>query len=148
MEQNELKKSYLPCKGLICESTDKQKKLIYYWKIKFYVEHGKVVESKFVVHEVNSSKQKPLLKPNIERHTSTRASPKNDLDKQLLKCMDCSFYGKTMDNVQKRIKVKFIKKDDGDKMLRSKSKSTFNGLDESFHSFDTYTFKHIETLME
>ena len=90
------------------------------------------------VHDVISYKQKPWLKPYIDFNTNKRASAKNDFDKDLPKSMNCSFYGKTMGNIRNRLELKFIKKDDDDKMVKMQSK--FDSIHQSYHDYDSCTF--------
>ena len=47
-----------------------------------------------------------------------RSQAVNDFGKDLYKLLNNAFNGKTMENVPKRIKIKFIKKDDTDKIVK------------------------------
>ena len=60
--------------------------------------------------------------------------------------MPNSFYGKTMENIRKRIKVEFIRKDDNEKIIKQQSKIIFNGIHKSYENYDSYTFKQNEIL--
>ena len=62
--------------------------------------------------------------------------------------MNCSFYGKTMQNVKSRFEVKSIRKDDDDKLVKLQSKRRFNGIQEFYDKYETYTFEHTEILMD
>ena len=53
-----------------------------------------------------------------------------------------------MENVRKRIRVDFIRKDDTNKFIKQKSKLTFNGIHKSYTKYDSYTFKQNEILMD
>ena len=53
-----------------------------------------------------------------------------------------------MENVCNRIKVKLIKKDDTDKIIKQQSKLTFIGIQKSYESYVSYTFKQNEVLMD
>ena len=46
------------------------------------------------------------------------------------------------------MKIKFIKKDDTDEIIKQQSKLTFNGIHKSYENCDSYTFKHNEVLMD
>ena len=72
------------------------------------------------VHEVISFKQKLWLKPYIEFNTQKKATAEYDFDKELRKSINCSFYGKTKQNVRNRLKLDIIKK--YDKLMKSQSK--------------------------
>ena len=112
---------------------------------KFYVRHGMEVV-KF--HTVFSFKQSKWLEKYISFNTQKRNKAKKDFEKDFYKVLNNAFYGKTMENVRNRIKVKFIKKDDIDKNLKQQSKLTFDGIHKSYENCDSYTFKQNEVLME
>ena len=76
----------------------------------------------------------------IHFDTQKRNKAKNEFEKDFYKLLNNSFYGKTMENVRNRIKVEFIRKDDAVEFIKQ-SKLTFNGIRESYESYDTYIFK-------
>ena len=53
-----------------------------------------------------------------------------------------------MENVCNRIKIKFIKKDDTNEIIKQQSKLTFNGIHKSNENCDSYTFKENEVKMD
>ena len=53
-----------------------------------------------------------------------------------------------MENVRNLVKVKIIKKDDTDKIIKQQSKLTFNGIHKSYENYDSYTVKQNEVLMD
>ena len=53
-----------------------------------------------------------------------------------------------MEYVRNRIKVEFIRKDDTNKILKQQSELTFNGIHKSYETYDIYTFKQNEVLMD
>ena len=53
-----------------------------------------------------------------------------------------------MENVRNRVKVRFIRKDDTDRIIKQQSKLTFNRIHKSFESYDSYTFEQNEVLMD
>ena len=62
--------------------------------------------------------------------------------------MPNSFYGKCMEDVRKRCKIEFIRKDDNDKIIKQQSKFTFNGIKKSYENYDSYIFKLNEILFD
>ena len=64
------------------------------------------------VHSVISFKQSKWLEKYISCNTQKRNKAKNGFEKDFYKVLKNAFYGKTMENVQNRIKEEFIKKDD------------------------------------
>ena len=136
--------TYTQTKKLICDWTKKIFKF-HYRMLKFFVRHGMELEK---VHTVISFKQSKWLEKYISFDTQKRNKAKNDFEKDFYKLLNNAFYGKTMENVRNRIKVKFFKKDDSDKILKQQSKLTFNGIHKSYENYDSYTFKQNEVLMD
>ena len=93
-------------------------------------------------------KQSRWLEKYINFNTLKRNKAKNDFEKDFYKLLNNAFYGKTMENVQNRLKIKFIKKDDYRKIIKQQSKLTFNGIHKSYDNCDSYTFKQNEVLMD
>ena len=113
--------------------------------LKFYIRHGmKVVK----VHNIISFKQSRWLEKYINFNTQKRNKAKNDFEKDFYKLLNNAFYGKTMENVRNRLKIKFIKKDDHREIIKHQSKLTFNGIHKVYENCDSYTFKQNEVLMD
>ena len=53
-----------------------------------------------------------------------------------------------MENVRNRCKIEFIKEDDIDEIIKQQSKLTFNGIHKSYTTYDSYTFKQNEIIMD
>ena len=53
-------------------------------------------------------KQKPWLNRYIDFNTNKKALAENYFEKELLKTIACSFFGKTMENVTDRVNIDFI----------------------------------------
>ena len=85
------------------------------------------------VQTVISIKQSKWLEKNISFNTQKRNGAKIDFDKDFYKLLNNAFNGKRMENVlnQTKVKVKFIIKDDIDKLIKQQSKLTFNGIHKS-----------------
>ena len=73
--------------------------------------------------------------------TQNKNKAENVFEIDFYKVLNNSFYGKTMENVPNRVKVKFIQMDDEDKFIKQQSKLTFNGNHKSYTVYDSYTFK-------
>ena len=100
------------------------------------------------IHEKISFKQSRWLKKYINFNTQNRNKAKNDFEKDFFKLLNNAFYGKTMENVRNRLKIKFIKKDDYRKIIKQQFKLTFNGIHKSYENCDSYTFKQNEVLTD
>ena len=101
--------TYKQSSKLICDWSDKKNYLIHYRLLKFYIRHGMIVDK---IHNVISFKQSRWLEKYINFNTQKRNKAKNDFEKHFYKLLNNAFYGKTMENVRNRLKIKFIKKDD------------------------------------
>ena len=91
---------------MICDWSDKKNYLVHYRMLKLYVRHG------MKIHEVLSFKQSKWLEKYINFNTQNRNQAVNDFEKYFCKNLNNAFYGKPMENVRYRLKIKFIKKDD------------------------------------
>ena len=101
--------NYIQTKKLICDWSDKKNYLVHYRMLKFYIRHGMIVDK---VYNIISFRQSKWLKKYISFNTQKRNQTKNDFEKDFYKLLNNAFYGKTMENVRNRLKIKFIKKDD------------------------------------
>ena len=137
--------TYIQSSKLICDWSDKKNYLIHYRMLKFYVRHGMIVDK---VHNIISFRQSRWLEKYISFNTQKRNKAKNDFEKDFYKLLNNAFYGKTMENVRNRLKIKFIKKDDHKEIIKLQSKLTFNGIHKSYENCDSYTFKQNEVLMD
>ena len=137
--------NYVSHKKLICEWTDERNYLIHYRMLKFYVRHGMKIKE---VHKVISFKQNKWLEKYIDFNTQQRNQAVNDFEKDFYKLLNIAFYGKTMENVRNRCKIKIIERDNYNKILRWQRKLTFNGICKIFSNFDSYLEKKHEILMD
>ena len=137
--------TYIQTSKLICDCSDKKSYLVQYRMLKFYVRHGMIVDK---VHEILSFKQSKWLEKYINFSTQKGNQALNDFEKDFYKLLNNAFYGKTMEKVRNRLKIKFIEKDDYKEIIKYQSKLTFNGINKSFENCDSYTFKKNEVLMD
>ena len=143
---NEIKPdTYIQSSKLICDWSNKKNYLIHYRMLKFYIRHGMVVDK---IHNIISFRQSRWLEKYINFNTQKRNKAKNDFEKDFYKLLNNAFYGKTMENVRNRLKIKFFKKDDYREIIKQQSKLTFNGIHKSYDNCDSYTFKQNEFLMD
>ena len=60
------------------------------------------------IHRVLQFKQSDWMKKYIDFNTKKRMYATNDFEKDFFKLMISSVYGKAMDNLRKRINVRFV----------------------------------------
>ena len=61
------------------------------------------------VHKILEFKQSAWMKSYIDFNTQKRKEATNEADKNLFKLLNNAVYGKTMENMRKRIKIRIIK---------------------------------------
>ena len=92
-------------KKLCLTLKDKKKYVINYRYLKLVLSLGYELEK---VHRVLEYEQSDFLKKYIDLNTKARKDGKNDFEKNFYKLMNNSVYGKTMENVKKRINFRLI----------------------------------------
>ena len=84
---------------------DKKNYVCHYENLKFYIKHGLIVEK---LHRVCEFQQSKVLGVYIEKNTVMRKQAMNNFEKSFYKLMSIACFGKTMENLRKRSKVKFV----------------------------------------
>ena len=113
--------------------------------LKFYVRHG-LIDDK--VHNIILFRQSRWFEKYINFNTRKRNQAVNDFEKDFYNLLNNAFYGKTMENVRNRLKIKFFKKDNYREIIKQQSKLTVNGIHKSYENCDSYAFKKTEVLMD
>ena len=98
---------------------DKKEYVLHYWNLQLYMALGLKVKK---VHRVFEFDQSPWLKQYIDFNTQKRKHPRNPFEK-LIKLMNNSVFGKSMENLRKRVDVRPVT--DEKKLDKLTSKPTY-----------------------
>ena len=96
------------CNTFVCNLYDKKEYVVHIRALKQALNHGLILKK---VHRVIQFNQEAWLKPYIEMNTKLRPEVKNDLEKDFLKLMNNSVFGKTMENVRIHRDIKLVTTD-------------------------------------
>ena len=84
---------------------NKNKYVVHYKNLQLYLSLGIKLTK---IHRALQFKQSNWMKKHIDFNTKKRMSATNDFEKDFFKLMINSVYGKTMENLRKRINVRFV----------------------------------------
>ena len=96
---------YKPCRKLLMTQYDKENYLVHFAILKFYLQMGMILKR---VHRIIKFRQKPFLKLYIDTNSQKRADSKNAFEKDYYKYKNNSLFGKTMEDVRKRMNYKLV----------------------------------------
>ena len=88
------------------------------------------------------------LQQYLKFNTQKRNRAKYEFEKDFYKLLINAFYGKTMENVRTRLRLKFFNKDDYKEIIKQQSILTFNGIHKYYENCDSYVFGKNDFVMD
>ena len=118
--------SCLKVKKLVPNLMPKQKYVVHYRNLQLYISLGMKITK---LHRTLEFKQEPWMVPYIKMNTELRKQADSDFEKDFFKLMNNSVFGKTMENLRKRINVHLVKGvNEIDKLKKLVAKPSFNAF--------------------
>ena len=102
---------------LIPNLSDKKNYVLHHSNLKLYMKLGLKLKK---IHRGIKFREEPWMKSYIELNTDLRTKGKNDFEKDFFKLMNNSVFGKTMENIRKRVDVRLVNNQCKAKKLISK----------------------------
>ncbi|XP_072022076.1 uncharacterized protein [Amphiura filiformis] len=109
-------------KKLVPNLRNKTKYIVHYRNLQLYLSLGMKLT---YVHRVLQFDQKPWMEPYIRMNTELRKQATNDFEKDLYKLMNNSVFGKTMENLRKRVDVKLVRSSEETKLRKLIAQPSF-----------------------
>ena len=90
---------------LICHFKPRNNYVLHYKNLKQYLNMGLKLKA---VNRAISFEQSPWMEPYIRKNTELRKTAANSFEKDFFKLMNNSVFGKTIENIRKRQKIKLV----------------------------------------
>ena len=100
---------------LVPNLRDKERYVLHYRSLQLYLSLGLRLKK---VHRALRFEQSPWMEAYIRMNTDLRKQATSDFEKDLYKLMNNSVFGKTMENLRKRVDVKLVRAYEEDRLRR------------------------------
>ncbi|XP_022778592.1 uncharacterized protein LOC111320169, partial [Stylophora pistillata] len=102
---------------LVCTLNEKKKYIVHHEILKQYMSLGIEIGK---IHRVIRFNESPWMKKYIDLNTELRTKADNDFEKDFFKLMSNAVFGKTMENIRKRVDVRLVTREEKAKKLANK----------------------------
>ena len=107
---------------LLLTLEDKEKYVVHFRNLQFYLRQGMRLKK---VHRVIEFDQEPWMEPYIRMNTEFCKQARSDFETDFYKLMNNSVFGKTMENLRKRVDVKIVRSWEADKIRKLTSSTSY-----------------------
>jgi hypothetical protein len=117
--------SMINIQKLVPNLMDKKKNVVRYRHLHLYQSLGMKVKK---VHRILEFNEKPWMEPYIRLNTEFRKNAKSSFEKDFYKLMNNAVFGKTMENIRKRVDIKLVRTDgsENERLRKIIAKPNFN----------------------
>ena len=107
---------------LVPNLRNKDRYVLHYRNLQLYLSLGMRLKK---IHRALRFEQSAWMEPYIRMNTELRKKATSDFEKDLYKLMNNSVFGKTMENLRKRVNVKLVRANEEDKQRRLNASPAF-----------------------